>query len=348
MYAKGNTTIKQIQHTVESTSAFNHAVVANLQQSLDKFLGALPADILDTNPYRESLEESFQCATQAFHHLETEHQRLTYLKSKGLILPTKFKIGTRRNVVASGSSTQVEVYAQYVSIIDTLIHIKSKSTDSKPDQSSDMLFNYESTKRCKNDHYYMEHPGAVKLMLYFDDIEIANPLGSKAGLHKLTMFYIAVDGKAAGKLHSIYLALVCHSSDLPLYGYSTILRPLIQDLHDLNHGVPLTDSAGNETTLYARLEHVIADNLAANQILGLVCSFSRGYNCRFCYIDSENRKTCSRSLDQLPRSAISHQVDVELSELSSASYKNTGVKMACALDELEYFSAIEATVPDIM
>jgi len=32
---------------------------------------------------------------------------------------------------------------------------------------------------------FMKHPTALQIVLYYDDIEIANPLGSKAGIHKL-------------------------------------------------------------------------------------------------------------------------------------------------------------------
>ena len=45
---------------------------------------------------------------------------------------------------------------------------------------------------------YREHPifsqeeQALKILLYFDDIEICNPLGKKSGVHKLGVFYYSL------------------------------------------------------------------------------------------------------------------------------------------------------------
>ena len=34
-------------------------------------------------------------------------------------------------------------------------------------------------------HYFSNHPTALQFILYYDDIEVCNPLGSSAGIHKL-------------------------------------------------------------------------------------------------------------------------------------------------------------------
>jgi len=37
----------------------------------------------------------------------------------------------------------------------------------------------------KDHPVFKSHPEALQFVLYYDDIEVANPLGSKAGVHKL-------------------------------------------------------------------------------------------------------------------------------------------------------------------
>ena len=37
----------------------------------------------------------------------------------------------------------------------------------------------------------MEDPCALQLTLYYDDLEVCNPLGSKAKIHKLGTYYIS-------------------------------------------------------------------------------------------------------------------------------------------------------------
>jgi len=36
---------------------------------------------------------------------------------------------------------------------------------------------------------FRKHPTALQIIIYYDDIEVANPLGSKAGTHKLGKLY---------------------------------------------------------------------------------------------------------------------------------------------------------------
>lgn len=44
----------------------------------------------------------------------------------------------------------------------------------------------------KSHPIFKEHPKALQFVLYYDDIEVANPLGSKAGVHKLGELYSTV------------------------------------------------------------------------------------------------------------------------------------------------------------
>ena len=39
----------------------------------------------------------------------------------------------------------------------------------------------------KNHAVFTNHPNALHFIIYYDDIEVANPLGAKAGKHKLGM-----------------------------------------------------------------------------------------------------------------------------------------------------------------
>lgn len=40
----------------------------------------------------------------------------------------------------------------------------------------------------KNHKIFNSYRNALQLILYYDDIEVANPLGAKAGIHKLGMY----------------------------------------------------------------------------------------------------------------------------------------------------------------
>ena len=38
---------------------------------------------------------------------------------------------------------------------------------------------------CKNHPLFAEHPEALQIMLYYDDLEVRNPLGSNTKKHKI-------------------------------------------------------------------------------------------------------------------------------------------------------------------
>lgn len=122
----------------------------------------------------------------------------------------------------------------------------------------------------------------ISLRLYVDDFETCNPLGTSRKKHKLCGVYWTLGNLPPGShsLSSIYLAILCKSVDVKIYGYDKVLEPLLQDLKTLeDHGVyvPLLG-----TSLKGTVQSVVADNLGAHSIAGFSESFSGEFFCRFC------------------------------------------------------------------
>lgn len=321
------------------------SLISRLREQFERFAESIPPESKN-NPDFDALESSLNLALGAFDGFQTEYQRVKFLTRKGLIMPVPMKIGTRPNTNPDGSTSNVKVNAQYVSLVDTLTSYYLNKTAAKSSSPRKLAF-YEDTSYFKQSDYYTKHPSALKLILYHDDIEVGNALGSRAGVHKLTMFYYSVHGFVTGKLNSIHLAAVCYAADIKTYGYVSVLKPIIDELHSLNEGV-LVQDGDSSALLQARIEHIVGDNLAANQLLGMICSFSNGHFCRFCYISGAESKTATSARGQLVRSAVSHKLDIEMLRQNPEYYKSSGVKEACALNQLEYFSPFDSTVPDIM
>ena len=349
LYTKGSTTEKQVQHTVESVSALVMTTISQLDHLLTLFTDTLPPKQIRDNQALKTLRTELKHSRDLFTKLTTEYQRVKYFSGKGLVPPEAFKIGQRQDVRPDGTNQTVDVEAQYIPVIPMLTkYYDHYSTLPTSQQENDVLASYHDSHRFKASEFQREHPSALNLILYHDDIEVANPLGSRAGVHKLTMFYYSIHGQTFSNLHSIHLAVVCHASDVKQYGYSAVLTPFIRDMKALYSGVQLTINDVPGPILHAALTHVAGDNLAANAILGMVQSFSGGHCCRFCYIAGDEIRTCTHSRDQLARCVTSHRMDVEMVEHKSDASSSTGVKEMCALDDLPYFCGLEATVPDVM
>ena len=55
-----------------------------------------------------------------------------------------------------------------------------------PHHSSDeFIRDFCDAQEIKDSEVFKNYPSALQLLLYYDEIEVANPLGAKAGMHKL-------------------------------------------------------------------------------------------------------------------------------------------------------------------
>lgn len=79
----------------------------------------------------------------------------------------------------------------------------------------------------------------MQIQMFFDDFEVANPLGSKRGIHRLGAIYFTLRNfspKWNSFLANIHLCALFHSQDLKRYGFSDILAPIVQDIKVLESG----------------------------------------------------------------------------------------------------------------
>ncbi|GFT68408.1 hypothetical protein NPIL_113861 [Nephila pilipes] len=87
----------------------------------------------------------------------------------------------------------------------------------------------------------------ITIELYIDNVELAHPLGSHTGIHKLGFVYITVKDlpmSLQSSLGSVFLAKVHYSLDDEKYGYKAIFEPLIQDLKRLlDQGIQFSGNA---------------------------------------------------------------------------------------------------------
>ena len=85
-------------------------------------------------------------------------------------------------------------------------------------------------------HAFFSNGKNIALLLYMDDCEIANPLGSKAGMHKIGVIYCTIlnlPAKFRSSLCNHYLVALYNAGDVKTYGFDPILQPLVDDMNDL-------------------------------------------------------------------------------------------------------------------
>lgn len=106
------------------------------------------------------------------------------------------------------------------------------------------------------------------LILYVDDIELANPLGTDLQTY-CSILVTSLPSQYRSSLHIIQLALL--ASDLQKHGYKNVLSPLLKDLLTLEQEAVFIETLGK--CIKGSVLFVAADNLAAHGLGGFVQSF---------------------------------------------------------------------------
>lgn len=133
---------------------------------------------------------------------------------------------------------------QYVPILKSLLQVLSqKEIRDLILKNREAQSNSETQYRAFSDGIYYktnelfsaEDP-TIAIILYVDDFEICNPLGTSRKKHKVTaVYWVLADVPALlrSSLTSIFLAILCKADDVKRFGYSTVLQPLLKDLVSL-------------------------------------------------------------------------------------------------------------------
>jgi len=163
-----------------------------------------------------------------FSNLKTiEDQLNAFAEEFGLVKPVEKYLGFRLDKRLDPQTntyflTQVKISFQYISIIQTLETVLSNKKNRDAifkdwTSQDDVLRSYFDGSHCKNHPFLKKHENVIHILLFFDELEVANSLGSKTIIHKLgTFFFQILNGPAAAssKLSSIHLLILAYAEDL--------------------------------------------------------------------------------------------------------------------------------------
>lgn len=188
---------------------------------------------------------------------------------------------------------------------------------------------------CTEHPFFTDHPSALRLHLYEDEVVLVNPIGPKRTKYKICAFYYTVGNvsrKYCSNLSHIHLALLVRHSFVKAVGLETILRPLTDDLKMLStEGFTLIQD-GVEHTMHAALTTISCDNLSAHMIGGFSMCFSSGRICRYCmatYSEIQHKFCEERFVIRTSEIHKYHKNCVKNDKKSAAVY---GVHGNCAFD----------------
>ena len=289
----------------------------------------LVKELSESNPITKALRPDGCLAT-------SYKRQKFYKKTFNVVEPVEYILDQRKGLTF-----------QYVPILKSLSQLLSQKdilekafTSYTTEEGSYKSF-HDGTHYKENALFSSEEV-SLPLIIYIDDFEICNPLGTSRKKHKITAVYWVlanVPSESRSTLRSIYLAVLCKAVDAKKR-YEAVLEPLLNDLVKLEKEGLFIPLLGK--TIKGTVVSVVADNLGAHTLAGFLECFNATYFCRFCLAENkEIQKKEVRLGSFLERTKQEHSVHVQTASAGPAPTHCFGVKKACPLTtKLEYFHVL--------
>ena len=203
-------------------------------------------------PHSAQLNQIFENIEDPFSSLSTQKLQHSYLRNNfEYVEPLEINLGTyiaRKKKNNKIIITEKNDTFMYIPIIDSLKQWLGNKDISKcsikpPTIVEDgVYYDICDGSIYQTDQYFKDNPEALILVLYHDEVEICNPLGSHATIHKLDQYYYTIanlEPQYRSKHAAVRLLSVVNAKLVKKYGVEQILRPALKDLDILYNGVDM-------------------------------------------------------------------------------------------------------------
>ena len=207
----------------------------------------------------------------------------------------------------------------------------------------------------RQNDFFNKNPSAVPVVLFQDELEVANPLGAGKSKHKIQCTYfttLEIVPALRAKVKSIQLCSLVLSRYWKKHGNNKCNRNLIDDLKSLEtEGLQVENPV--KKVVKAGLAMIVGDNLGQHMLSEMNCCFSAGFICRVC--NATYKDVCKK---HLLYSGIQEDYETEYMtkeiydvcanlaiENGTSSSETLGIKSHCVFNELESFHNIVQTPP---
>lgn len=213
-----------------------------------------------------------------------------------------------------------------------------------------IIRSYADSLHCKNHPFINEHENVVQILLFYDELEVANSLGSKTIIHKLGAFFyqiINLPPEESSELSSIHLLSLVNADDMKKPGaFKKVLSPFVEDMKKLSSddGVKMQVEGGEEFVVRAVLVALTADTPAAHDVLGFLAPGARHF-CRWCKVSRVEVRENANAVGEM-RTVEDHHEDVQRVARQARYSTECGVKCDSPLNDIPYFHCVTNSVFD--
>lgn len=330
-------------------------VLNTFQNIMSETIDFLSQNVTDS----ESMKINGESVKSIIKNQSSHHKYVKSVYNENVIINSIDVILGERDDIKSVNNVEVSVKvtdkARYFPLIETLKLILSNDCLRNlilTERISGNSWNYQlytDSEEFKSHPLFSLYPNAIRILLYSDDIELVNPLGSKTGSNKLTLFYFKVQNFPPHfntKLDNIFLLCIAYSYDVKLYGYKKVLSSFIADLNLLEEGIMIKINK-EDFFLIGTILNYTGDAQAAAEIMEMVGPSGVRF-CKSCLITREDLIN-GQLFDFQPRSKEIHDNQLQLLRQNCNVPKDFGIKSVnSVLNESKYFHTANNPVFDIM
>ncbi|KAK0132606.1 hypothetical protein N1851_032474 [Merluccius polli] len=318
-------TLSSVNNVVHHTSELIDNIVETLQA---KTMSLFAKFGHGQDPEIEALNQDFLMSHQPFKGLESDFKQIQYFTKSGhFIEPIEEEFQGQSYVQRTDSETGT---VRQVAVKDTFQHVPlrplltkllgipgiMKSIIDWQHRKRDSLQDLYDGEYCRS-HPLFSREFSIPLMLYADDCEMVNPLGSKTGTHT--------------------------SNDAKQYSIDAVLCPIVDEIQHLEQEGIVLNTDEYQGVVKFTVVQMLGDNLGLNAMLGYNESFSGNHVCRWCKVHRDIQRVQTVLEPELTRTVNTHQTDLDLANPSL-----TGLKRDSVLNRLSFYHVTHNVAPDIM
>lgn len=258
--------------------------------------------------------------TEVFSAVKSKHLLDKFLTEKfGMIFPEKIKVGMshrwrRKETAPFVDLVEVEDIAYLIPFLESLKNLLNndeiREMVENPRISEDgVLRTVLDGEYYRNNEFFKNNKNSLAIILYADELGIANPLGANSKKEKLYMLYWTL-----GNIHPefrshedvVQLLGIVKSTVVKKHGLTTVLKPVVEKINVLvNEGISINVN-NQEKTFKGSVLFSSEDTPAAAEMGGFKMSVSAYRPCRTCFTtDSEWRLKFDEKYFVL-RNAVTH------------------------------------------
>ena len=324
------------------TSSVNHELswVLKLYNRITLTRSDIDKIVTDTSDYMMLKNES---DSNSFENISSEYKRINMLKDLKIWIEPEKVLLTHVDKVVNGVLVNKPVHGIYISlrnIFEILLN-----TPSLRNIIDDYMLKNNNSKDILTDVkdgsiFHNVSENTLPFVVFYDEMETGNPLGSHKGIHKLGAFYVSLrcfPTHFYSLLSNIFLYTIFSSSHRTYI--NVLLNRLVKEINDLSTNGVSVDGK----TYYFKFIGFTGDNLGLHQLLGFVESFVANYPCRIC---KASKPMCQEMIEEdksLLRNPINYAVDVQLDDVSL-----TGIKSSSVLNNITSFHVTKNCFLDLM